>query len=305
MNGLAVVRNPAIAVPVIAGAATVWTLTIILQWTVLRAFQPAAGLIDAAVFVAVVSVGGAIPAAPGAIGTYQWVGQQALTLPFPVLYPPPLALAVAVVSHAASYSLQHAAGSGRRLVSWDPTGSDSARRSCSSRWPARHCDIFPTEFDSFAERTARSGRPQKMSCDRRGRVHRQPPGRASARRRPRGPGHRQFEHRPPAQPRAPEGQSEAELPRSRHRRSGGHCAGVRGRATGSSTWRRSPTSCRRSSSRWRITARTSTAPSRCSSARATPASSGFSIRRRRPVTASPTSFRRPRPRRSGRSIPTR
>lgn len=103
MNGLAVVRNPSIAVPVIAGAATVWTLTIILQWTVLRAFQPSAGLIDAAVFVAVVSVGGAIPAAPGAIGTYQWVGQQALTLPFPLLYPPPLALAAAVVSHAASY----------------------------------------------------------------------------------------------------------------------------------------------------------------------------------------------------------
>ena len=103
MNGLAVIRNPSIAVPVIAGAATVWTLTIILQWTVLRAFQPSAGLIDAAVFVAVVSVGGAIPAAPGAIGTYQWVGQQALTLPFPLLYPPPLALAAAVVSHAASY----------------------------------------------------------------------------------------------------------------------------------------------------------------------------------------------------------
>lgn len=103
MNGLAVVREPSIAVPVIGGAAAVWTLTIILQWTVLRAFQPSAGLIDASVFVAVVSVGGAIPAAPGAIGTYQWVGQQALTLPFPLLYTPSLALAVAVVSHAASY----------------------------------------------------------------------------------------------------------------------------------------------------------------------------------------------------------
>lgn len=103
MNGLAVVRDPSIAVPVVGGAAAVWTLTIILQWTVLRAFQPSAGLIDASVFVAVVSVGGAIPAAPGAIGTYQWVGQQALTLPFPLLYPPSVALAAAVVSHAASY----------------------------------------------------------------------------------------------------------------------------------------------------------------------------------------------------------
>jgi uncharacterized protein (TIRG00374 family) len=103
MNGLAVVREPRVAGTVIGGAALVWTLTIILQWTVLRAFQPAAGLIDAAVMVAVVSVGGAIPAAPGALGTYQWVGQQSLTLPFPDLYSPTLALAIAVVSHAASY----------------------------------------------------------------------------------------------------------------------------------------------------------------------------------------------------------
>jgi uncharacterized protein (TIRG00374 family) len=103
MNALDVVRDPAIAAPVLLGCATVWVLTIILQWTVLKAFQPAAGLPDAAVLVAMVSLGGAIPAAPGAIGTYQWVGQQALTLPFPELYPPALALAAAVISHAASY----------------------------------------------------------------------------------------------------------------------------------------------------------------------------------------------------------
>lgn len=103
MNGLAVASDPAVAVPVIGGAAAVWALTLVLQWTVLRALQPEAGMIDAAVMVAVVSFGGAIPAAPGAIGTYQWVGQQALTVPFPVLYPPALALAAAVVSHAASY----------------------------------------------------------------------------------------------------------------------------------------------------------------------------------------------------------
>ena len=103
MNALDVVRDPAIAAPVLLGCATVWVLTIILQWTVLKAFQPAAGLPDAAVLVAMVSLGGAIPAAPGGIGTYQWVGQQALTLPYPELYPPALALAAAVISHAASY----------------------------------------------------------------------------------------------------------------------------------------------------------------------------------------------------------
>ena len=69
----------------------------------LRAIQPAAGLVDAAVMVSVISFGGAIPAAPGAIGTYQWVGQQSLTIPFPALYTPALALAAAVLSHALSY----------------------------------------------------------------------------------------------------------------------------------------------------------------------------------------------------------
>ncbi|MDP1571590.1 MAG: lysylphosphatidylglycerol synthase transmembrane domain-containing protein [Vicinamibacterales bacterium] len=113
MEALGVISRPGVAVPVAAGAATVWILTLVLQWTVLKAFQPAASMAEAAVFVAVVSVGGAIPAAPGAIGTYQWVGQQALTIPFPLLYSPPVALAVAVVSHAASYvfsSLLGAAG---------------------------------------------------------------------------------------------------------------------------------------------------------------------------------------------------
>src|SRR5439155_12232965 len=85
-GALAVMRRPSIAIPATAGALVVWGLTVVLQWTVLRAFQPSAGMLDAALLVGVVSIAGAIPAAPGAIGTYQWVGQQALALPFPSLY---------------------------------------------------------------------------------------------------------------------------------------------------------------------------------------------------------------------------
>jgi uncharacterized protein (TIRG00374 family) len=102
-GALAVMREPLIAVPAVLGALTVWGLTVVLQWTVLRAFQPSAGMLDAALLVGVVSIAAAIPAAPGAIGTYQWVGQQALTLPFPALYTMSSALAIALVSHAASY----------------------------------------------------------------------------------------------------------------------------------------------------------------------------------------------------------
>jgi uncharacterized membrane protein YbhN (UPF0104 family) len=96
-------REPKIAVPATMGALVVWALTVVLQWTVLRAFQPSAGLLDAALLIGVVSIASAIPAAPGAIGTYQYVAQQALTLPFPALYTMSSALAIALISHAASY----------------------------------------------------------------------------------------------------------------------------------------------------------------------------------------------------------
>ena len=109
-DGLAIIGRPRLAVAVGGGAALVWTLTIILQWCVLLAFQPAARLIDAATFVAVVSVAAAVPAAPGAVGVYQWVGQQALAAPFSARYTPTSALAIALVSHAASYVFSSALG---------------------------------------------------------------------------------------------------------------------------------------------------------------------------------------------------
>jgi uncharacterized protein (TIRG00374 family) len=102
-GALAVMREPAIALPAVIGALSVWALTVVLQWTVMRAFQPSAGLIDAALLIGVVSIASAVPAAPGSIGTYQLVAQQALTLPFPALYTMTSALAIALVSHATSY----------------------------------------------------------------------------------------------------------------------------------------------------------------------------------------------------------
>lgn len=102
-TGLSAMRRPGVALRTIVGSAVVWMITIVLQWTVLKAFQPNAGLQDAALLVGLVSIAAAVPAAPGAIGTYQWVAQQALALPFPALYTPSRALAAALVSHAASY----------------------------------------------------------------------------------------------------------------------------------------------------------------------------------------------------------
>src|SRR5262249_53072224 len=92
-QSLAVMRRPSIAVPATLGALLVWGLRVVLQWTVIQAFQPAGGMLDAAFFVGVVSIASAVPAAPGAIGAYQLVAQQALVLPFPALYTMSSALA--------------------------------------------------------------------------------------------------------------------------------------------------------------------------------------------------------------------
>jgi len=70
-----VLLKPSVGVPAAGGAVAVWILTVLLQWLVLRAFQPAAGAADAAFMVAAVSLAIALPAAPGFIGVYHWAGQ--------------------------------------------------------------------------------------------------------------------------------------------------------------------------------------------------------------------------------------
>jgi uncharacterized protein (TIRG00374 family) len=103
VRGLAALLEPGIGIPAAFGAVGVWVLTVVLQWLVLRAFQPQAGAADAAFMVVAVSLASALPAAPGFIGVYHWAGQQSLTTAFPQLYDPSVALAAATVAHAASY----------------------------------------------------------------------------------------------------------------------------------------------------------------------------------------------------------
>ena len=103
VDGLSRLFHLRVGLPAFGGALVVWALTIVAQWTVLLAFQPEARLIDAAFMVAVVSLAIAVPAAPGFIGTYQWVGQLALAGPFPERYTESSALAIAIVAHAVSY----------------------------------------------------------------------------------------------------------------------------------------------------------------------------------------------------------
>ena len=111
-RGLAVLLKPSVGFPAAGAAVVVWILTVVLQWLVLRAFQPAAGAADAAFMVAAVSLAIALPAAPGFVGVYHWAGQQALNAAFPERYDPSMALAAATVAHAVSFVTSTAIGVG-------------------------------------------------------------------------------------------------------------------------------------------------------------------------------------------------
>jgi uncharacterized protein (TIRG00374 family) len=111
-RGLTVLLKPAVGFPAAGAAVVVWTLTVAVQWLVLRAFQPAAGAADAAFMVAAVSLAIALPAAPGFVGVYHWAGQQSLIAAFPERYDPSMALAAATVAHALSFVTSTALGVG-------------------------------------------------------------------------------------------------------------------------------------------------------------------------------------------------
>jgi hypothetical protein len=105
-----ILLRPSVGVPTVLGALAVWVLTVILQWLVLRAFQPAAELTDAGFMVGAVSLAIALPGAPSFIGLYHWAGQQSLTLAFPARYDASTALAAATVAHASSFVISTALG---------------------------------------------------------------------------------------------------------------------------------------------------------------------------------------------------
>jgi glycosyltransferase 2 family protein len=109
-RGLATLFEPSIGIPTAAGAIVVWSLTVVSQWLVLRAFQPQAALVDAGFMIAAVSLAIALPAAPGFVGVYHWAGQQALIAAFPQRYDASTALAAATAAHAVSYLTSTALG---------------------------------------------------------------------------------------------------------------------------------------------------------------------------------------------------
>jgi len=80
-----------------------WALVIGTYWSVLRAFQPDSSVVEAAMMMVTLSFAVAVPSSPGFVGIFQFVGQQALMLPFGAKYGATSALAISLTAHMVYY----------------------------------------------------------------------------------------------------------------------------------------------------------------------------------------------------------
>jgi len=104
-EGAAALSSARIAVRVLVLSLLTWALSVGTYWCFLRSFQPDATLTEAAFMLVAVCLAITLPSSPGFIGIFQWVGQQALVLPFNGKYDHATALAVTLTLHLLTYIL--------------------------------------------------------------------------------------------------------------------------------------------------------------------------------------------------------
>lgn len=97
--GLEAIRRPNVAVAAAGWSGVTWIFAVLTNWAVIQSVNSAGQLVDAALMVAVISIGISIPSSPGFIGVFQLLGQQALAVPFPDRYTASSALSIALLAH--------------------------------------------------------------------------------------------------------------------------------------------------------------------------------------------------------------
>ncbi len=80
-----------------------WLLSIALYWCTLRAFVPDPTILEVVLMISILALSFLIPSSPGYLGVFQFVGQQALVIPFGSKYNPVTAFAIALTVHATFY----------------------------------------------------------------------------------------------------------------------------------------------------------------------------------------------------------
>ena len=103
LDGFAPLMDPAVALRVAGWSVLSWSFSIGIYWCVLHAFQPKASWVEAGFMVVSLSLALTVPSSPGFIGVFQYVGQQALVLPFGGKYDAGTALAATLTAHLVYY----------------------------------------------------------------------------------------------------------------------------------------------------------------------------------------------------------
>lgn len=110
LDGFEPITQIWIALQAVFWSAISWICSIGLYWIVLRAFHPQAELFEAAFMVVALSLALTVPSSPGYIGVFQFIGQQALVLPFGNKYDASLALAITLTVYFIYYFVTSALG---------------------------------------------------------------------------------------------------------------------------------------------------------------------------------------------------
>ena len=76
-----------------------WIVGVFRHWMILLAFVPDATLVQSAFLTIMLTLAISVPSSPGFIGVFQFVGQQALVIPFAATFDPASALSITIALH--------------------------------------------------------------------------------------------------------------------------------------------------------------------------------------------------------------
>jgi uncharacterized protein (TIRG00374 family) len=108
LDGLVALRSPRRLGALFAWSILTWVFVVGYYWAMLWAFLDRPPLLQGSFLTCAIGLGMAVPAAPGAMGVFEFVARYALELPFGV--PEERAVAIAFASHAFQYILSSLLG---------------------------------------------------------------------------------------------------------------------------------------------------------------------------------------------------
>ena len=103
VEGMAALTRPAVALQAVLWSIASWVLSIAVYWLVLRSIQPQVSVVEPTFMVVALALAVSVPSSPGFIGVYQYIGQQALVLPFGGKYDDSSALAITLIVYLIYY----------------------------------------------------------------------------------------------------------------------------------------------------------------------------------------------------------